>query len=161
MIQQKFKAVTPYGLSDAFTLQEAIQNKTHLPHIVHEYIQYMGIADANHTDVYEGDILELKITEELMNHETDSFFNSNLGKTVEKEGDISSILLVFNKEHTRMSTPYELYFVRTNGKINRDDNNTIESEAIGEDSLFPCYLCNKGAIVIGNQIAEPNFLQKF
>lgn len=91
-----------------------------------------------------------------MNHELSSFYNSNLGKCIEKEGDITSVILVNESNKRCMTMKYTVYFCH-NGKIEREDDELCY-ECIGSDEMFPQYLCNKGAVVIGNIVVDKDIL---
>ena len=121
------------------------------------FIQYLGYSDADKTDVYEGDVLELKVTDDLMNHDKDTFFNSNLGKYIEKNPSITSVLLLNKFDKRCMSMDYELYFCR-DFKIDRDEDGSVDLHCASSDNMFPQYLCSKGAVVIGNIVEDEDIL---
>lgn len=156
---QKFKAYSKeLGVSEPQTLQDLVSHQTDFGEY-DVYLQYLGYNDFNKEEVYEGDVLELKITEELMDHNKNMFFNSNIGKYIEKEGNITSVILLNRANKRCMSMNYEVYFC-VNGKIERfEDDNSLKSSCIGEDSNFPQYLCSKGATIIGNIIMDENILE--
>ena len=157
---QKFKMYSEVsGLSkSALSLEELIRNGSDFLTKYDTFIQFLGYHDASKQEVYEGDVLELKITDDLMNHDKDMFFNSNIGRCIEKEGDITSVILVNKFEKTCMTMSYDVYFCRS-GKIERDEDNDLVVECCGVDANFPQYLCNKGATVIGNIIVNKDLLE--
>ena len=122
-----------------------------------ELLQFANFQDFNKTDVYDGDILQLKITPELMDHTKNAFYNSNLGRYIKQEKNITDVYLVINgPEHNKLFL-YELYMARDH-KLERDDDDKPEYNCIGEDSSFPMYLVQKGATIIGNLYETPNFM---
>ena len=110
----------------------------------YETSQFVGRQDGNGVDVYTHDILELHITSELMES---GFRYSNLGKVVAEES-LTDVICVL-KDNKYLETPYEVYF-KKDGKYVRDKKELPEIMAYGEDITFPMYLCEKGAVVIGN-----------
>lgn len=158
MLMQKFKGYSDvYGLSNPYTLNQLI-NKD-LSDKYNTFIQYLGYSDFKNTEVYEGDVLELKVTKELMNHDYDTFFNSNLGKYIEKEGNITSVILVNKYDKDCMSMDYEIYFCR-DCKIERDNDGIPDIGSMGDDKMFPQYLCCKGAVIIGNIVVDKDILER-
>ena len=95
-----------------------------------------------------------------MNHNKNSFYCSNLGKFIEKERSITSVILLNVYDKNCMSLDYKLYYCR-DGKIDRDESNDLEVSCYGDDKYFPQYLCSKGAVIIGNIVEDANILEKF
>lgn len=157
MNTQIFKAFSKnLRMSEAITFKELVSTRTDFDEF-DIFIQFLGISDAENTELFEGDIIELKITEELMDHNKNMFFNSNLGKLIEKEKDITSVLLFFEFDKNYMTSEYKVYFCY-NGKIERDKNGEISYVTSGSDINFPLYLTNKGAIKVGNILLNENLL---
>lgn len=159
MIEQKFKGYSNvHGLSDPCTLKHLMYYGKDLLLRSDTFIQYLGYHDFNSVEVYEGDVLELKITDELMNHKENMFFNSNIGKYIEKEGNITSVILVNKYDKDCMSMDYEIYFCR-DCKIERDNDGIPDIGSMGDDKMFPQYLCCKGAVIIGNIVVDKDILE--
>ena len=157
MLEAKFKCCNigePLYDKNVFNINDL---KTSIITAFDRYLQYLGWTDANKKEIYEGDVLELAITPELMDIKQDGFSNSNLGNRIKELGDVTSVLLVFRVDAKFMSTPYDLYFCR-NGKLERNEDNEPDAEACGHDFSFPQYLCNKGAIIVANIVANPTYL---
>ena len=155
----KFKAYSEaLGISNPMTLQELVATQSDFNEF-EEYIQYLGFQDRTDTEVYEGDVLELPITEELMSPNTGGFFNSNLGKTITQEQNITSVILEMRHNHPQLGTHYKVYFMR-DGAIERDEDGLPECVAMSSDSNFPMYLCQYGATIIGNTISNKNILNE-
>ena len=158
MLKQKFKGYSNvHGLSDPCTLKHLMYYGKDLLLRFDTFIQYLGYSDFKNTEVYEGDVLELKITDELMNHKENMFFNSNIGKYIEEQGNITSIILLNKYAKQCMSLDYELYFCR-DGKIEREEDGSLSYHTIGDDKMFPQYLCCKGAVIIGNIVVDKDIL---
>lgn len=154
---QKFKGYSEEsGLTDAYTLQDLM---TGTLKDYSTFLQFLGYVDANKTEVYEGDVLELKITDDLMNHEKNAFYNSNLGQHIEKEGNITSVILLNSADKTCMSMDYKGYFC-VNGKIERYEDGELEIAFRGDDKSFPQYLCCKGATIVGNIVADKDIIER-
>lgn len=162
MLDHKIKAVINNNNSVELDMNEVLRSglrhfckTSYTDNIV--FMQQLGYQDANDNDVYEGDVLELKITKELMNHNKNMFFNSSLGQYIEKEGDITSVILVNKYDKHFMSMDYELYFCKNN-RIERDNDGIPYAHNIGDDKTFPQYLCYKGATIIGNIVLDKTIL---
>lgn len=121
----------------------------------YEWCQYLGLHDADDKELYQGDMIELEITEELMKT---SFRSSNLGKYCEKHPEITHIILEF-KMRDIISMNYNIY-PKINGKINYEKDGEAEKLASGEDSNFPQYLIQKGAKYIGNILEQPDLFKR-
>lgn len=163
MIETKFKCFhKDESLKDAkvFNINDILLNPIGIDFEI--ALQYMGFADAENTDIYAGDVLCLTITPELMDHEKDLFFNSNIGKYVE-ENNITEIYMAITPPETKSLFKYYIYTAK-NHKIERceepDDPDYRKPEilAAGEDTNFPMYLIVKGAKIVSNLYENPEFL---
>ena len=108
--------------------------------------------DNNGNLVKEFDILSLEITEDLMKT---PFSNSNLGKSLEKEGNVKNIVTILNERNKN----YELYYVRNDGYILRNPDGEAESICVGNNVDFIFYLVKKGACVVANSKTHPNYIK--
>lgn len=120
-----------------------------------KYLQYQGFDDADGKSVYQGDVLELMVTDEIMDITKDGFSNSNLGKDLKRHPKVISVLChIHYNEEARIGCSYEIYYMDRDRRIvNMDDEYEIDSIAIGtSDNKFPTYLCEKGAKVIANTV---------
>lgn len=124
-----------------------------------EFLQCYGFNDANKTPVCEGDILVLHITEDLMNPKKDMFFNSNLGKRISEDGHITHVICVLDNDNKFIGCPYTIYFCH-DGHIDKTDDNKIDYECMSNDTNFPLYLINKGAIIESNIVVDTDALNK-
>ena len=124
--------------------------------------QYLRLEDSERNHVFNGDILELMITEDLMDKNKELFYNSSIGKAV-AEFDLSSVLLVFDKNNESL-IGYSLYF-KKDGKFlankNEDSNRFGKptTYGIGDDVSFPKYLIEKGAKIVGNAYHNHELLE--
>lgn len=122
------------------------------------YLQYQGFQDADKNPVYEGDLLELKITDELMDSRKDLFYNSNLGINLKKHPKVISVLC--HIEHNTsdfIGCHYGIYYMdRERGIVAEDATPEISVIAMGCDCNFPIYLCQKGAVRIANTVTAPD-----
>lgn len=150
----KFRLIIDGAMSGPYTLEQLAELKPVMDGSTRA-VQCLGFCDANKQDLYEGDVLELKITEELMDHGKNTFYNSNLGKAIERDRSILSVICVFKLEKEYMGCSYQIHFLKEDGIQNTDG---AECEAFGDDFMFPIYLCKKGAECIGNLAVEPGLL---
>lgn len=122
--------LTPYG--DYQVVEESVG-------------QYTGLNDINGKEIYEGDILRLNVTDELIES---SFNNSNLGKKV-LEKKATNVTVVFKNDKKILGIFFDLYF-EIEGKL----------ISLGSDRghLFPMYVVEKGGEVIGNIYENPELL---
>lgn len=159
MTEQKFKCYSKiYGLSSqGSTLKHLMCCGEDLLLRYDTFIQFLGYCDSTGVEVYEGDVLELKITDDLMDKDKNMFYNSNLGKRIAELGDVTSVLLVHSIDKKFMTMDYKVYFCR-DGKIDRDDFGDIVWEGLGYDHLFPLYFAEKGGKVIGNLLLDSEIL---
>ena len=148
-------------ISGEYSIEDLIDKAKELPNH-RKFLSYYGMGskdkyhvlrDNKNHPVKEGDYLSLEITEDLM---ATSFNNSNLGIAIKREGDIKSVLLAMNDK----DDDYQLYFVRTNGYVNRKEEGfgEIQSVASGDDKLFPAYFLTKGAVIVANAYTDPEYL---
>lgn len=155
---KEFKAYSEkLGMSEIISFEELITNKTDFDEF-DIYLQYLGFNDINDRHLFEGDVLELEITKDLMDETKDSFYNSNLGKYLQEHSEVTSIIL----EHVVrdiLSLNYRVY-QKINGELEYCRSGEAKILTSGEDSLFPRYLVQKGAKYIGNIIETPNLLKK-
>lgn len=121
----------------------------------YEWCQYLGLHDVDDKELYQGDMIELEITEKLMKT---SFRSSILGKYCEKHPEITHIILEFKMQDI-ISMKYNVY-PKMNGKINYKKNGKAEKLTSGEDSNFPQYLIQKGAKYIGNILEQPDLFKR-
>lgn len=124
----------------------------------HETIlmQCIGLKDNNEVDIYENDILSLKI--ENIEKEN-AFWNSNLGQLV-KEHELEEVILTFGISEY-LEIKYEVSFLKNNEKFTekerwKDENAEGLFTEKDTGSLFPRYLLKKGAVVVGNVYENPN-----
>lgn len=122
---------------------------------IYIYLQYLGLEDANNKDLYQGDIIELHITKELMKS---SFCCSNLGKYCGNHPEVTDILLIFDNP-TTLTMKYKIA-QKINGNLDYDEDGNLNVSTYGEDSNFPQYLIFNGAIYIGNILEMESILTK-
>lgn len=121
----------------------------------YEWLQYLGFNDANDQELYEGDVVELEITKELM---TTSFNNSNLGLYCREHPEVTHILLEFRIRDV-LTMDYHVY-QKINGELDYRKNGNAVCISSGEDTMFPRYITKKGATYIGNTVESPMLLKK-
>lgn len=157
--RKKFKAYSKQlGMSEALTLRQLAIQQTDFGEF-DEYFQYLGFTDANGRELYEGDVIELVITPDMLDIHKNPFAASNIGKYIIEQKNITSLICEFVADSTTLSTKYNLYCLR-NGKILRHKDGALKEMYFHtEDSLFPQYLINKGAVYIGNIIENPELIQ--
>lgn len=128
-----------------------------------EYLQYQGFEATGDRPVYQGDVLELKITDELMDVTKDHFSISNIGKYLKEHPKVISVLCHIRYDDvTRIGCHYDIYYMdRDRNIVDTDGEPTTEPITTGCDTDFPMYLCQKGARVIANTItAEANVFKQ-
>ena len=158
-LERKFKAYSnELGMSEPRSLEELVTLQTDFRKYK-TFLQYLGFSDANKRDLYEGDVIELMITKEMLDIHKNGFANSNLGKYIIAEKNITSVICEIVADINVLSIKYNLYCLH-NGEILRDEQGCLIQECFRqEDSNFPQYLIAKGAIWIGNTIETPDLLQ--
>lgn len=137
-----------------FTLEDVNLNPSAIPPF-DIALPYMRFTDIKNNEVYAGDILCLEITKELLDS---TFSGSNLGRLCLKEPDITEVYCVIDTSTDNLFE-YDVYIAHDH-KIESEDNEP-ESAVFGNDTGFPEYLAIKGAAIIGNIYAQPDFLTKF
>lgn len=142
-----FLVITEDNKAEQMTLEKLIKNGMTFK----EYLRFTGFEDANKQKVYEGSVIELMITDELMDTEKNTFYNSNLGKAMSKNRSIKSVLCEIANDQDQLQCRYTVYFVTEDGVI-LDDDGKADEQALGYDTLFPKYICAKGGRVIGNTV---------
>lgn len=159
VLEKKFKAFSKtLGMSEATTLKKLVTDQTDFGEF-DTYLQYLGISDANKRELYEGDVIELTITPDMLDIHKNGIANSNMGKYIIEEGNITSVICEIIADANTLCTRYNLYCLR-NGEILRYKDGKLKAECtMQEDSLFPQYLSCKGATWIGNMVESPNLLQ--
>ena len=155
-LEKKFKAYSEtLGMSEPMTLKELISEQTDFDEY-DRYLQFLGYQDHAKRELYEGDVIELTITEDLMKS---SFRNSNLGKYIEEHPGVTSIVLEHEPDNNCLSMSYVVY-AKVNGAFEYQPNKRPKTIAHGEDSNFPQYLSCKGAVYIGNTIESPYLIKQ-
>lgn len=145
---QKFILIHDGAMSEPYTIQDLIvMRPTLYPDSI--AIQCLGLQDARKQDLYEGDILKLTVTEDLMNPKKNTFYNSNLGKAVAQDREITAVLCALQYEKTVAGCQYIVYF---------EKNKTYVQKGHGADCIFLQYLVSKGAVRMGNMITDPDLL---
>ena len=167
--QLKFKCFcenVDFHKAKTFTMEDLKIDPNNIP-IFNLALPYMQMHDANQNEIYAGDVLCLKITEELMDIRKNTFTKSNLGKYILEHPEVTEVYLVIGRvtEVNFGTFYYECYMAR-NHKIDRLDlphsshNKEIEPNCWGEDTWFPQYTVNKGAVIVANLFVNPDFLEK-
>ena len=123
-----------------------------------DYLQYQGFQDADNNSVYEGDLLELKITDELMDRKKNLFYNSNLGIDLRKHPRVISVLChIEHNTSDHIGCHYGIYYMdRERDIVIEDGTPEISTIAMGCKCNFPIYLCQKGAVRIANSVTAHN-----
>lgn len=166
MRNYKFKGLDKENnFTKSFTLDEIVHNEKINENDRNEfsrfkncekYVQYLGFHDNNNTEIYEGDILQIKITDELLNgfsNASKNFIQSEIGKYLLSNRHIDSILIVSSRlNNPTMSFYYSCYFT-IDGKVETFKQcNDLKRFIWGEDSYFMKYLAKYGAVIIGNTL---------
>lgn len=152
---QKFVPVVEGKLGMPIALLDLVGNSNKAD----MYLQAIGIKDADKEEIYEGDVLELRITDELMDPNKNMFYNSNLGKAMSKDRSITSVICVIRSDNDKLQCGYKVYFANKDGVILDEDEPDVQ--ATGYEVLFPSYLCEKGARIIGNIVNNSDILLNF
>lgn len=148
------------GMTEAFSINELKTSVIRNAEAYDKTLQYLGYKDANARELYEGDVIELTITDELMDIHKNSFIGSNLGKyiqkSIEENNPITSVICAIEHENNCLTTGYKIYCLRK-GKIQRYGNDgalDVDTSSYN-DGYFPSYLAKKGAVWIGNILENP------
>lgn len=163
MQQIKYKAYSKeFGMSKALDFKTLISGTTDFSEYT-TYLQYLGFNDSKHKEVYEGDVLRLDITDELMDHSKNLFFNSNFGKYIEKlreTENVTGFILHLDCANSSSRSIYYKGFVEIDGFIERyhDDSKDLKYDCYSQDCDFPMYVCEKGAYIIGNTVENEDIL---
>ena len=155
-LEKKFKAYSKIlGISEPMTLKELTRGLTDFDEYDY-YLQYLGYHDKSDRELYEGDVVELTITDDLMKS---SFSNSNMGKYIEEHPNVTSVVIEHKPNTDCLSMSYVVY-AKVNGEFEYLPNKMPKTLAYGEDSMFPKYLAQKGAVYIGNTIETPYLIKQ-
>lgn len=163
-MEKKFKFYCKeLGMTEPFSMNDLKSSIIRNCDAYDKCLQYLGYS-ASERELYEGDVIELVITDKLMDIHKDGFAGSNMGKYVKEsiaEGEpITSIICAIEPESNTLTTGYKIYCLR-NGKIKRDLHGELEVDSSSyNDGYFPQYLAAKGAVCIGNIVESPDIVQK-
>lgn len=162
MQQIKYKAFSKkLGMSEALDFKTLISQLTDFSEY-DTYLQYLGFEDSKHKEVYEGDVLRLDITDELMNPSNNMFFNSNLGIYIAKlreSQNVTGFILHLDCADSKCRSMYYKGFIEIDGFIERSENTqTLNWTCYSQDCDFPRYLCEKGAYLMGNTVEYESLL---
>lgn len=163
MQQIKYKAFSKeLGISEALDFKTLISKLTDFPQY-DTYLQYLGFEDGKKEEVYEGDVLRLDITDELMDPSNNMFFNSNLGKYIAKlreSQNVTGFILYLDCVDAKCRSLYYKGMMEIDGFIERLDKDTEELKwaCYSQDCDFPRYICEKGAYLMGNTVVNERLL---
>lgn len=159
-LKKKFKGYSDtLGMSEAIDLYNIAIRDTDLGEF-DIFLQYLGINDVNNRELYEGDVIELQITEDMLDIHKNGFANSNIGKYCKEKGNITSIICEIVPDSMTLSTQYNLYLLEDEKILRLSDGDLLAECIRQEDSSFPQYLANKGAFYIGNIVENPELIQQ-
>lgn len=162
MQQIKYKAFSKeLGMTEALNFKTLISQLTDFSNY-DTYLQYLGFEDSKNAEVYEGDVLRLDITDELMNPSNNMFFNSNLGKYISElrqTQNVTGFILHLDCADTKCRSMYYKGFIEIDGFIERSEKtNVLNWACYSQDCDFPRYLCEKGAYLMGNTVENEYLL---
>lgn len=162
-MEKKFKFYSEeLGMSEVYSMNDLKSSIIRNCYAYDKCFQYLGYK-AGDRELFEGDIIELTITDEQMDVHGTGIAHSSIGKyvseSIEEGNPITSIICAIRPENSNLTTGYDIYCLR-NGKIERNKRGELEPDTSSyNDGYFPQYLTNKGAKYIGNIVENPDILQ--